>query len=61
MENSLKIEDIRNKLSPICNLIALLESNILVVTSENSDILEIYKENIEQVKVSIEYLSQHEK
>lgn len=61
MKNSLKIEDIRNKLSPICNLIALLESDALIITSENSDILEIYKSNIEQVKINIDYLSQKTK
>mgnify|MGYP003420367984 CR=1 FL=1 len=61
MKDSLEIKDIRNKLSPICNLIALLESDALIITSENSDILEIYKSNIEQVKINIDYLSQKTK
>lgn len=58
MLNSIEIEDIRNKLSPICNLITLLESDSMTITSENSDIFKIYKDNIEQVKISIDYLSQ---
>lgn len=54
MEKSLPLSDIRNKLSPFKNLIAMLENGLVVGTVDMHPF--VIKE-IEQCKVSIQYLS----
>lgn len=49
-ENTLTIPDIRNKLSPITTLIAMIERGEM----------ELAKQAIEQSKISINYLAQRE-
>ena len=51
-DKSISIPDIRNKLSPICNLIALLESD--KIKDKNHPLI---LQSIEQSKISIKYLS----
>lgn len=50
----LTIPDIRNKLSPIKNLIALIEHHLPLDSSELSDLI---KKEIQRSKESIKYLS----
>jgi hypothetical protein len=52
----LSLPDIRNKLSPITNLIAMLESSQFMY-HDNPEIHKLMEEEIKQCKVSIAYLS----
>jgi flagellar biosynthesis/type III secretory pathway protein FliH len=47
-------EDIRNKLSPIKNLIAMFENGLV---EGNVDVRELVLREIENCKISVEYLS----
>ena len=53
--------DIRNKLSPPLNLVEMLESyfstNVVHATEKRTKLVEFIKREMEQTKVSIEYLS----
>ena len=55
-DTTLSLPDIRNKLSPISNLIALLESSEFMYHNE-TEVHNIIVQEIEQCKKSIEYLS----
>lgn len=52
----LRVSDIRNKLTPIKNLIAMIENNNL----GDPRITEMVQSEIAEAKKSIEYLSQYE-
>lgn len=52
----LRVSDIRNKLTPIKNLIAMIENDNL----GDPRITEMVQSEIAEAKKSIEYLSQHE-
>jgi hypothetical protein len=57
-EVTLPLSDIRNKLSPLKNLVALVERGI---TNNNLDKMgEHIEKQIKQCKISIEYLSKGE-
>lgn len=56
MDNNEIQADIRNKLSPLANLIKIIE-NTNCIKFTNPEIENIFYQNIEQVKKSITYLS----
>lgn len=57
-ENTLLVSDIRNKLSPLKNLVALVERGI---ANNNLDgMSEHLEKQIKQCKISIQYLSNGE-
>lgn len=60
VKNTLNLPDIRNKLTPISNLIAMLESSELMYHHE-TEVHKIIEREIEQCKKSIEYLSKKDK
>ena len=51
----INVEDIRNKLSPLSNIIAMLEDDINVVC-ESLPLLKIFNSELQQAKHSIKYL-----
>ena len=58
LEKTLLLSDIRNKLSPLKNLVALVERGI--VNNNLDDMSEHLEKQIKQCKISIEYLSNGE-